>query len=332
MMSTIGEYLKVARLHSAVLTGMTPVLGAIVTNYYNPIVLIILYFIGVCTHIFGFTLNEYLDLDIDRRSKDLKNKPLVKGTISKQAALTFAFGAIIVGYILIFILINFFCCPGFFATIFYTLSWLAIGIYDLTSKKLRGTDIILALWIGLLGLFGGFAVSTAPDERIFIIAALAFFQLWIQNVLAGLKDVQHDELAHGTTASLRMGVRLEYNRLIVPLRFQTYLYFLKFMHAFVILQAFLNFCFSDNPLQVYLVIILILVVFLIVFHIFNMPVYNREELLRAIGLHEILSYSIVIILIYELLLLPLVIIFLLIPIVWLAVFMKIMYGRLLPEI
>jgi 4-hydroxybenzoate polyprenyltransferase len=253
-MSTIGEYLKVARIHSAVLTGMTPVLGAIVTNYYNPIVLLILYLIGICTHIFGFTLNEYLDVDIDKKSKDLKNKPLVKGTISKQGALTFAFSAIIVGYLLIFILINSFCCPGFFAIIFYTLSWLAIGLYDLTSKKLRGTDIILALWIGLLGLFGGFAVSTSPDGRVFIIGALAFFQLWIQNVLAGLKDVQHDELGSGTTASLRMGVRIENNRLIVPLRFQAYVYFLKFMHAFVILQAFLNFCLSDNALQVYLII------------------------------------------------------------------------------
>ena len=105
-MSTIGEYLKVARLHSAVLTGVTPVLGAIVTGCYEPIVLVTLYIIGVCTHIFGFTLNEYLDVDIDSRSEELKNKPLVKGTISKEGALAFAFGAIIFGYILIFLNCN----------------------------------------------------------------------------------------------------------------------------------------------------------------------------------------------------------------------------------
>ena len=71
---------------------------------------------------------------------------------------------------------------------------------------------------------------------------------------------------------------------------------------------------------------------MIVFHIFNMLVFDRDELLRAIGFHEIISYSIVIIVIYELLFLPLALFFIIYPIVWLAVFMKIMYGKLLPEI
>ncbi len=73
-MSRIREYAKLARVHSSVLSGLAPVLGAISVGVMELESLVILFFVGICTHIFGFVFNEYMDVDIDKRAKILKDK------------------------------------------------------------------------------------------------------------------------------------------------------------------------------------------------------------------------------------------------------------------
>ena len=328
----IREYGKLARIHSAVLSGLAPVLGALSVGYLELDVISILFLVGFCTHIFGFVFNEYMDIDIDKRSKLLKDKPLVKGTISKSAALLFAYSAIILGYLLLGYLMMLQHAIAWFALIFYTIAWSSIGIYDLTSKYARGSDVFLALWTGSLCLFGGFAVTSSPPYLLFIIAALAFLQLFVQNILAGLKDLAQDKLGSGTSTPLRMGAVVRSRRLKVPWKFQVLIYGFKIIHLFFVFIPFIFYWLGFNLVQIFLTFLLLLINFLLVFRMFNSPVYNRNNLMRLIGLHELLSYSVVPIMFLGIIDVPTIFFLLIFPVVWLAVVMKLLYGRLLPGI
>jgi len=330
--SIIVEYAKLARIHSAVLTGLAPVLGALAVGVNEPYLLFILFIVGICTHVFGFVFNEYMDIDIDSKSELLKDKPLVKGTISKSAALTYAFSGVVIGYLLLLYLIIDQHISWHFPFLFYTLAWLSIGIYDATSKNIRGSDLALGLWTGSLCLFGGFIAGPQTNHLLFIIAALAILQLFIQNILAGLKDIKQDRSAFGTTTPIRMGVILKKKKIKVPFPFQSYIYTLKFLHLFIFFIPILYLGYKAELLQLILMVFLLILCFLIVAWIFNTSRFTRDKLLRAIGLHEILSYSAVPILLYVIIDPTIVVFLIILPIIWLIVFLKIIYEGYLPDI
>ena len=307
-------------------------LGAIAGGMLDIGTLTILFIIGLCTHIFGFTFNEFMDVDIDKKAKILKDKPLVKGTISATGAIGFAASAIIIGYILTGYLLITQQSTAIMVIIFYSLAWLSIGIYDLTSKYVRGSDLALALWTGTLCLFGGFAVVKEPNELLYIIAGLAFLQLFIQNILAGLKDIIQDKLGKGTTTPIRMGVRHYNERLMVPTKFQLFIYGFKLIHLVLVIIPFIFIWLAINYIQVFIILLFLIFCFLLVFIMFNSTKYERNNLLRAIGLHELLSYSVVPVMFVGIIGLQAVIFLIILPVVWLAVFLQIMYGQLLPNI
>lgn len=88
--------------------------------------------------IFGFVLNEYADLEIDKASSDLVAKPLVRGTVPRGHALIIALGSLIAAYVLA--IFFFFKLPVL--TVF-TISIALAGIYDSVGKKLAGADFLL---------------------------------------------------------------------------------------------------------------------------------------------------------------------------------------------
>jgi hypothetical protein len=221
---------------------------------------------------------------------------------------------------------------GILIIIIYTLSWLSIAVYDLTSKSVRGSDLALATWTASLVLLGGFAVEKSPSYLLFIISSLAFLQLFIQNILAGLKDIKQDKLGFGTTTPLRFGVHFRGSQLVIPYKFQTTIYFFKFIHLFIVIIPFLFNWLTLNLVQLFFLLLFEIMIFYLVFSIFNASAFDRKNLLRKIGLHEIISYAIVPVMLYGIIGLIEIIFLIFIPIIWLAIFMKLIYGRLLPNI
>ena len=57
----IREYLKLARSFNAVLTALSPVMGAIAMEQYNIGILFILFIIGFFGHTYGFVFNDIVD-------------------------------------------------------------------------------------------------------------------------------------------------------------------------------------------------------------------------------------------------------------------------------
>ena len=136
----------------------------------------------------GFILNDYVDLEIDKKNKELSERPLVRRTISKKTALRI----IILFYVLIiFTGIVFF--HSLLPLLFLSIS-LALGtIYDCYGKNFLGSDITLSASVAFLCLFGVATVSTEIRLLTIIIASIYFMHVLFFNIIeGGFKDADND--------------------------------------------------------------------------------------------------------------------------------------------
>jgi 4-hydroxybenzoate polyprenyltransferase len=331
------EYARLGRIHSSVLSGLAPAIGAMVMGLAEIKLIIILFIIGVLTHIFGFTANEIIDIEIDKKSPDLKNKPLVKGTISKSGALIFVISSLILAYI--FAVIFFYLKSDdksqmelIFPIILLTLSWLSIGAYDMVSKKMVGSDALLALWPFFLVLFGGSIISLELSPILYIVAGLAFMQLFIQNIMAGLKDIDHDKKGGGVSTPLRFGVKIKSLSMNVPLSFHGYILFLKIVYISLIFLPFVMEWVDAKPFQIILIMVPVILTSILTYLICRTQRFDREKIIKYIGGHEILAYTIIPLILVDVIGIWFVVALLMLPIIWLRVFLQLMYRGVLPEI
>lgn len=333
----VKEYARLGRIHSSVLSGLAPAIGAMVMGLDELVLILIIFLIGIMTHIFGFTANEVIDLEIDKRSPDLKDKPLVKGTITRSGALTYLASSIILAYILTFIF--FYLNPDdrtqlelIIPLIFLTISWISIGAYDLVSKSFIGSDVFLALWPFFLVLFGGSIVTLDLTPILFIVAGLAFMQLFIQNIMAGLKDIDHDRKGGGISTPLRFGVKIKSIRMKVPSTFQGYIIGLKFVYLSLVFLPFIMEWIELDTFQLILIIVPVLLTSYLTYLICSTQRFDRKKIIRYIGGHEILAYIIIPLLLINTINLWHVTILIMLPVIWLRIFLQWMYGGIMPEI
>jgi 4-hydroxybenzoate polyprenyltransferase len=198
--STTLEYLKLFRLQTGATTAVAPIIGyLVISNQYQVNIelteLFVIFLIGVLMHIFEFVLNEYIDLEVDKRSPDLAQKPLVSGTIAPQAALAVVFISLILSYILT--IVFFF---DIWPLILLSLSFGFGAIYDIYGKRFAGSDFTLALWIFGFCLFGASIQTIEFTGILYLVAGLGFFQILFNNAIeGGLKDADHDAAAGAKT-------------------------------------------------------------------------------------------------------------------------------------
>ena len=131
----IREYLKLARSFNAVLTGISPVMGAIAMEQYNIAYLILLFLIGFLGHTFGFVLNDIVDYKIDKDSKEISDRPLVSGTISIKKAWIYAFLSMIAAFIIAIYLAV--ATQRIFSIVVLVGAAFFITLYNLISHLLR---------------------------------------------------------------------------------------------------------------------------------------------------------------------------------------------------
>ena len=81
-MNKIAAYARLLRLPGIAGLGIPPVIGAITVGYYDFYGLAILFIVGASAGVFGFILNDYIDIEIDTLVDDLKEKPLVSKAVS----------------------------------------------------------------------------------------------------------------------------------------------------------------------------------------------------------------------------------------------------------
>jgi 4-hydroxybenzoate polyprenyltransferase len=325
---TIHNYLQLFRIQTAAATASAPLIGALIMGQHNIFSLIIICMIGLLYHIYGFVLNEYMDSEIDKKSAYFSHKPLVAGTICKRNALSIVIGTGVSSCIIIII---FFPTP--LPVLLLICALLFGGIYDIFGKKFPGSDFILGISFFFICLTGAGTVSYRFNTLTLVMCSIYFVHIVFNNAVeGGIKDIEHDSLAGTKTLIQWMNVTLENGKLKVTKRFLVVGYVLRIIFICLICRIVfygdISQWFSiDNIVFLILLVLLVIVMCIVLFKFLHMPKYERSFLKKLFSIHEIVSYSVVVISLTPILD-PVTIFFLLIlPLLWYILFNLVLTGR-----
>jgi 4-hydroxybenzoate polyprenyltransferase len=296
----VREYLKLARSFNAVLTGISPVMGAIAMEQYNIVTLLILFLIGFFGHTFGFVFNDIIDYKLDKTSKEITDRPLISGTISLKNAWIFASFCIVLAFVIAGLFA--FNSANYFPIIILSASAFCIILYDLISKKLPFMDIFVALGIFFFILYGASTqVNSLSDITIlaWIVCILGSIQVFFMQVVAGgLKDIENDYKSGAKTAAVTLGVRVNNKRLHTSTSFQLLAFSIQIVDIiFVFLPFFIiDRFFSSIYLTMFQWLTLGLISGMMIFFsykLMNMYTFERKKARTYIGSHYMINFALV---------------------------------------
>lgn len=300
---SIREYLKLARSFNAVLTGISPVMGAIAMGQFNIFLLFLLFIVGFLGHTYGFVLNDILDYKIDKSSREISDRPLISGTISIRNAWLFAFASMLIAFIIaIGLSIS---TSNYFPIFLLMLSAFFITLYDMISKKFPFMDVLVAIGIFFLILFGAF-FGDPIVKSIFQITSLAWIVcilgaiqvLFMQIVAGGLKDIENDFKKGAKTGAIKLGVRIIDDELKVSLAFKMVAYGIQIVDMVVVFLPFIIIWnLGELELIQYLQWTLLVIIGVLMFYFSSkllfMKHFERNKARKFIGLHYITNFAIV---------------------------------------
>ncbi len=291
------DYMRLMRLPGIVGLAITPVIGALSVNNTSLLALIPLFAIGVISKIYGFVMNDYVDVDLDKLSKDLSQRALVKGTIPKKNALILIITCFFLGYIAIF---AFFYRPHslFFMGLLCVIIADILGIvYNLYGKKLIGSDFLIALSESLFLLFGALVVlnNEPPGLITWIIFILLFNeQLYMNAIAGGLKDADHDYLLNVKNIALSCGVKVSKDKkVIIPMSFKAFGLGERFFSVFLV---FVPFLFYGIDFEIWQISLLIFFAFLLLsasVRMLTIRQFERKEVTKLISAQLVAWYFLV---------------------------------------
>lgn len=332
-MGGVREYGKLIRPYGILFLGFTPVFGALCNGQFDVFHLVVLLGIGLLTHVFTFVQNDYYDMEVDRQSKYVVQRPLITGTIPRSNAF-------------LLVVISFFSCVILSAAFLFTLrscallftSFFLITLYNKYSKRITGMEYVLAAGVFTLGVFGAFTVSKAIAPLALIISSIGFLQ-WVFSVgvSANLKDVEFDTKLGIRTTPVLFGVHVVDHALKKPFIFTIYAYGVKAMHLLV---AFLPFFFGYTAYIIFgfpvpLICFLLIGISIIIttYGILNTPLGKRDRMLRYEGVQEgfslLLIPSTLLSYLVEHFGVPPTILLFLLMILWPLFILRALYGRTL---
>ncbi len=296
----IREYLKLARSFNAVLTGVSPVMGAIAMEYYDLLTLFLLFLIGFLGHTYGFVLNDIIDKKIDKTSEEISDRPLLSGTISVKKAWIFAIISMIFAFIIAFYIA--YDTQIYYPIIILIISSILITIYNLTSKKLPGMDIFVTSAVFFFILYG----SSITVDNIYSVTKLAWIVsvlgaiqvLFMQFIAGGMKDIENDYNTRAKTIAIKIGVRVIDGKLIVTSSFKLLAYVIQLIDlAVVFLPFFIVWNLNNLTLMQYIqwttIVFIGIIMFYISYKLLSMERFERNKARRYIGSHYMINFAIV---------------------------------------
>lgn len=299
MASLLNDYVKLIRLPGWGGLATSTLFGAISAGVTDISLLAVMFLMGVFSVVYGFVLNDYADVEIDRQAKELYERPLVKGTISKRTALGICIACLIGAYLTIFLL--FYGSPitefKILAVVCITLSCILGSIYNFYGKRIVGSDLLVALAEFLLVLFGALAVTRENTINVitWLIAILTFNQVLYMNAVdGGIKDIDHDYKKNVKNIANALGVRVKANKeMIVPNSFKLFGICIRCTSAFLVFTPFVFFGYRYEFYQIALLIILIVLIMILTFRILNIKKFDRDRIKKIISAGAYLRYSLV---------------------------------------
>ena len=320
-------YFQLMRFHAGISEALFFIFGALIAGQRDPFLIVVVFAVGLLYHIYGHVLNDYADIEVDRQSSELKNKPLVSGVIPKEHALIITIASIVAIYI--FTVVYF---PNISTMLFITLAIILGSIYNLFGKRIPGiSDLVMATFYTLSFFYGVSTFSVHYTNLIYIVGALIFVSVAFANVVeAGLKDVDHDHLSGAKTLAIVMGVKVKDGKLVATRMYKTLACSLLAI-CFILLMLMLyqpeiNF-FDYNVIPLLLVAILIIATIVGCYKILNIQAFSRSKVKKLYFLINTGVGVLFVICLYPLLGPIISIILLVAPPAWYTVFSKVLYGK-----
>jgi 4-hydroxybenzoate polyprenyltransferase len=284
--TTVFEYAKLSSAHFIFLTAIVPVTGAIAMGEKNLFLLTIVFLIGLTAHVFGFALNHYKDIEVDRLIYHINKRPLPSGTISKKHALLYIVTVLFFGCIITF------AFYGVLLLLLYLFGIFLASLYDLYSKKISGMDFILAASVTTGLIFGAATVSFQFPRLLLILSVLAFLQTLNLNLVAGgIKDADHDYLIKSQHLSTRLGVRVEHDVLRIPNSFRFIAYLLGFLYAFFVLAPVLLGLIVLDIVLFFILVLINILFFIVTFKMVHLKSFDRQEIRKYVVLQYTINWS-----------------------------------------
>jgi 4-hydroxybenzoate polyprenyltransferase len=331
IVSIVREYLKLIRPYGLLFIGFSPVFGALCNGQFNTFSLSLLLVIGVLGHIFVFVQNDYYDMEVDRQSNYVGQRPLSSGMISKTQARVLFLGAFFVSLVLAAVF--FFSLRSFVVLL---LSFFLMTLYNRYSKRTPGMEYVLGAAVFGYGMFGALTVSDEVSLLAIVISGVGFFQ-WVFSVgvSANIKDVEYDTKLGIRTTPVLFGVQVIQHRFNKPFIFTMYAFGIKIVHIIV---ACLPFALGETSVMIngfpFPLLCFVLVSLMMLFTtggILRTPLTKRNTLLRYEGAHEGLALLLLPVVLMTLLinhvgLLPTLLLFVLF-IVWPLISLRTLFGK-----
>ena len=295
MSHTIIEYAKLLRLPGLGGLAIPPIFGALSVGMYDLNSLVILFVIGALSAIYGFVLNDYADVQLDSLIPELKDKPLVKGVLTRKTAVAVSIFSVILTFFFTFLLWKGETLTNhrFAAMGCLVLAGLLGSIYNLYGKKIIASDFLVSTSMSLVFLFGALSFSNNLGILSWAIFFLTFNQAFHMNAVeGGLKDADHDYLMGVKNIALRLGVRVEVDTIFVPIHFKVLGVGIR---LFSILLVFLPFLYGiDFYLwQIFLLVALLSIILFIEKRLLYRSVFNRTDIRKLIAGANFLRYMVV---------------------------------------
>jgi 4-hydroxybenzoate polyprenyltransferase len=289
----IRDYFEISRFFNMGLTGMAPVLGALAMwniAETSPINLIILFIIGCLSHIYGFVINDIVDVRLDSLSTELFARPLVSGHIPIIKAKYFAFSCMVLSFIITIIFFQE-TTSLIFLLLVLLLAYSLATIYDVASKKFPGMDIFVASAIFLLIIFGAYTIGT-PTALAWIVAIIGALQVIFMNMINGaIKDIDHDKEGKATTIAIKLGAKIQGNKISLPLSFKITGYGVEISRIFFVFVPFIFLSLTYEIWQLVMFIIFISINLFFIYKLFSIKTFDRKKIRNFIGIIVIFMYA-----------------------------------------
>ncbi|UCD13894.1 MAG: UbiA family prenyltransferase [Thermoplasmatales archaeon] len=329
-MNKVVAYAKLLRVPGIGGLATPPIIAALTVGVYDFYSLLILFIIGAFAGIYGFILNDYADVELDKLVKELHSKPLVSGDISRKNAVAICVFLILLSFLFIFILWRGATIDEykFAAVISIFLAGTLGSIYDLYGKKIVGSDFLVAISMGFVFLFGALSFGR-PTLLTWIIFILTFNQtLHMNAVEGGIKDSDHDFIRGVKNIALRSGVKVDGDKIFIPGHFKAFGMGIRLFSAFLLFTPFVFFGYEYYLWQI--IILALATVGMIYFStkLISSKTFERSAIRKYIGLQSFLRYSLVPIMLISTIGILSSVILIILPVLWYIIFTPLIGEKL----
>ena len=317
-MKKILAYARLLRIPGLGGLAIPPVIGAKSVGHYVIDDLALLFVIGAIAALYGFILNDYADVEIDRLSEELRGRPLVSGEISKKTALMICVFFILISFLIIFILwygeTLDFLKLGAISSIF--LAGILGSIYNFYGKKIVGADFLVSISMAFVFLFGALSFGE-PTVITWVIFILTFNNLLHMNAIeGGIKDSDHDYKLGVKNIALSSGVKVRGGNIFIPFGFKTFGMGIRVFSTVLLFVPFVFYGYKHFAWQLVILSLAILLVLYFSVRLLTIKTFDRNKIRRYIAVQSFLRYSLVPIMLLSIIPMIYAVILIILPIAW----------------